>query len=240
MLPLALTALYADAQSTSPTASTVLSSTITALGTSAPVLQGTTAQGTFSENGETGNIVIKTSGQLVRYEVSLPSQQFISVFQGGQAYTVQNGQSRSIPAWIAKYHRALHMPLVSRLADASLSNAHLEYIGTEPVNATSAYHVRLWSSPIDSTPSDLEQRISEFHALVDAKTYLPAKFITYDLDPRAMENRSEVDVYLSDYRNVNGAMIPFRITSYSNGEMQSDIVLTSVATGVTQSPTDFQ
>jgi hypothetical protein len=193
------------------------------------VIQGTTAQGTITENGQSGSIVIKTMGQSVRYEVSLPNEQFVTVFANGRAVRTQDGKSHPLPQWSATYYRPWHMPLLSRMADIVSTGIQYQFVGTETVSGRPAWHIQIWSTPTDGSSADLTKTISEFHVFVDQATAHPVKLITYDFSPDAMENRTPVETYFSDYRNISGALIPFHMTRYASGSLQADIVLSSAA-----------
>ena len=230
---------WCQAQLIDPRAQQVALQSLATMQYQSQLLDGTLAHGTITQDGETGTIVVKTKGPAVRYEVSLPSKQFVTVFSNGSAKRTQAGKSHPLPTWVADWKRTNHLPARSRLADINLPNTRLEFIGVESISGRPTDHLRISAVPIDGTPPELLERVSEFHVFIDQAALVVVKTISYDFCPDAMENRTPVETFYSDYRMVNGVPLSFHQTHYVGGQVQSDIVFDSIQIGISNPASDF-
>jgi len=86
------------------------------------------------------------------------------------------------------------------------------------------------------------QQLSAMDFYMDSRTSLPA-VVTFNEHPDIDQGLNiPVQVMFSDYRNVNGAMIPFHIQRYVNNSLRLDIQLvsTSVNSGISDSQFSLQ
>jgi hypothetical protein len=221
-------------------APTIANQALTASGQGQALLQGTIASGATTENGVAGTVVIETEGAAVRYAFSLGGQQIVSIYTGGNGWRISNGIKRSLPVWITQFKRANHIAALSRLADALGANNVVKLVGVENVNGVPAYHLRISSISTDSTPPDLIDWLSEFHVYVDPTSWLVLKTTSFDFSPDGMNNRSQVDTYFFDFRDVQGIQLPFHITSYVMNHVFSDMKFDSIQLGMSLPDSDFQ
>jgi hypothetical protein len=200
------------------------------------------AEGTITWfDGSVSTIRLKTKGlDWLRTEVSAQGTDTVSVVRGGRGHTTSNGTRRNLPRWATAYQRALHIPAISRLRDFARNQMNVVYVGLESVNDQPAHHIRLFASPSDQTPPEIEEIISDFHLFIDARTLLVAKTLSYDFSPDVVENRTAVETYFEDYRAVGGLAIPHRITRSIYGQEQSRINLASVRLNVGLPDSEFQ
>jgi|ERR1700730_12052577 len=210
--------------------------------TSGVAVQDSLAMGTVSLwDGMSGSITLKTKGiGLVRSDFSINGNQTAVVANNGSGYVTQGGGKSNLPLWVTKYRRAGHSPVFSRMADYAQPNTNITYVGLETIAGASVHHIRISSLPTDGTPVAAEYLISEFHMFIDAASMLPVKTLSFDLSAGAMQNRVPIETYFSDYRSIQGILVPFRVTRYLRGQKQMDIVLTSVQLNVGLSSADFQ
>ena len=205
-------------------------------------IQDSQAEGTITlPGGRTGSIVLKSKGASLRHETTVDGDTTVSVVANGRGRTTHQGKQRKLPDWVTAYQRSLHIPALSRIVDAVRANSNLTYLGLEDVGGSPAHRIKLTSLP--SNPGDspeVEAIISEFQVFLDAKTLLPVKTITYDFAPDIIENRSTVETYYSDFRVVQGIVVPFRITRMVNAQKQMEIVLNNIRFNVGLSDVDFQ
>jgi hypothetical protein len=76
------------------------------------------------------------------------------------------------------------------------------------------------------TQADIE-KLSEFTLLIDKKTGLPAK-LQFSAHPEDDANVDiPVEVVYSDYREVDGVIVPFRIEKYMNGNLLLELTVNS-------------
>ena len=192
-------------------------------------------------DGTTGSMTIKSKGvDRLRHEISLGGRQFVYVLNGGRGYALRGGTRHGLPLWVTAYQRSEHIPPFSRLIDFLRPNMNVVYVGLEDVGGRQAHHIRLSALPTDGTPARIEELISEFHVFVDAQSMLVVKTQSFLFSPAAIENRSPVDTYYSEYRSVAGLLVPYRVTRYVSRQRESDITLTSVQLNVGLSDSEFQ
>jgi hypothetical protein len=210
--------------------------------TSGVAVQDSVATGTISLwDGTNGTITIKTKGLvLLHNDITINGNQTTTVTNGSSGYILKSGVKTAVPIWITKHKRPEHIPVFSRMADYAQPNTAITYVGQESIAGASVHHIRISSTPMDDTPPDLEDLISEFHVFVDATSMLPVKTLSFDLSPLAMQNRAPIETYFSDYRSVGGILVPFRRTRFLGGHMQMDVVLTAVQLNVGLPMSDFQ
>lgn len=204
--------------------------------------QDSVAQGTITfVNGTRATLRIEHKGSRdLRQDIVFPDHQVSYVTTGGQGYSVREGKKASLPLWVTQFHYPEHIPAISQMADFLLPNMNLTYMGEEKVNGLVAYHIMFTLVPTDGTPSEVAALISEFHVFVDGQTFLVTKTQSYIFSPDAIENRSLAEMYYSDYRSVNGLLVPFHVSRYISGEKYCDITFSSVAVNVGLTDSDFQ
>ena len=204
--------------------------------------QDSVAQGAITfVNGTSATLRIEHKGfRNLRQDVVFPDHQVSYVTKGGQGYSLREGKKSSLPLWVTQFHYPEHIPAISQMADFLLPNMNLTYVGVEKVYGLAAYHIMFTLVPTDGTPSEVVAQISEFHVFVDVQTFLVTKTQSYIFSPEAIENRSLAEMYYSDYRSINGLLVPFQVSRYISGEKYCDITFSSVTTDVGLTDTDFQ
>ena len=255
---LALACALALAQQTQPAhvdaqAVTAVSQSLSSMGisgytqgvpqtTAGVAIQDSVATGTVSLwDGTSGTITVKTKGlALLRTDMNINGTQTTTVTNNGSGYVVQAGTKSVLPVCVTHYRRCGTIPVLSRMADYTQPNTNLIYVGLETLNGSSVHHIQTTSVPTDGTPADVESLISEFHVFLNTTTQLPVKTLSFDQSPVAIQNRIPIETYYNNYQSVNGVLVPFHITRYHRGQVQMDIVLTSVQFNVGVSVTDFQ
>jgi hypothetical protein len=101
----------------------------------------------------------------------------------------------------------------SPLVDAESRGIQLELVGTEDVEGTNAYHIK-----VTRPDGDVE------HHYLDAEYYLPIKVTRVE---RAMGQETEVDITLGDYKEIDGMLFAFSI-EMSSGQGNMSLVLDDV------------
>ena len=225
-----------------PQALVILSQALASMTASSSAVLDTVAEGTVVwADGKAATITIKSKGSdRLRHEINSASERITYVINQGKGYGVHNGKKRELPPWVTAYRRPEHIPSFSRLADFVRPNMKVAYVGLEDIAGRPAHHIRLAALPTDDTPAEIEESISEFHVFVDAESMLLVKTLGFDFSPEAIENRSPVETYYSDYRPVAGLLIPHRITRYVAGQKDCEITLTSVLLNVGLADSEFE
>jgi hypothetical protein len=109
-------------------------------------------------------------------------------------------------------------------------------VGAETINLQSVNHISISRTPDDSSaPEAARAHLSRLDLYLDPSTSLPQS-LSFDIHP---DNDAGLDipviVQFSDYRSVNGSMVPFHIQRYlDNTALVLDIQLSSatINTGV--------
>jgi hypothetical protein len=220
----------------------VLAQAQAAMGAATAPVADTVAIGNVAYwDGRTGTVRIETKGiGRLRFETTLDGKTNTVVVSAGRGYSLEGATRRKLPVWVTQYLRVEHLPALSRIADYLQPNTKLAYLGVETVSGRAAHHIRISAAPTDNTPADIEDLISEFHVFVDCESLQVLKTITFDFSPEIIENRSQVETYYSDYRDIGGLLVPFRVTRYVSGQLFSETTFTSIATNVGVPDGDFQ
>ena len=206
-----------------------------------PVSQdfGTIAKGTVTDqDGNVSSLTIETLGTgKARHDLG---SDLTSVVNGGNGFLVMNGKRSKLPVWMTRFSRPEHLPSLSLMADYSDPNLQVQYIGLENVNGKPAHHLRLSMLPTDGLPVQLADLISEFHVFIDSASMLVVKTRTFDFSPYSPQNRTPVETFFSDYRQQDGALVPFHLVRYLVNQKDSETTFTSISLNASVPDSDFQ
>jgi len=186
-------------------------------------------------SGPSATIVSRSKGTKMRNDITRASgvQTFALGATGG--WSTQQGNRTTMPYAAFAYPRPEYVPALACIIDPSRPNMNVALVGVEQVGGKAAYHVKFNVSP--SANDDSESAISEFHIFLDQQSFIVLKAQNYVFDPKALPNRSKWETYYSDYRTINGALMPFQIENYLAGQKVANITFNSVQinTGVPDS-----
>jgi hypothetical protein len=87
--------------------------------------------------------------------------------------------------------------------------------------------------------TEREDLISETHVWIDQQG-LVVKARIFIFSPQILQNRSPVDLYYSDYRQMDGFLVPFHISREIAHHKDSEIVFDSIDVKAKLSEADFQ
>lgn len=205
-------------------------------------VQDSIAEGSIElYDGTRGIIVFKTSGlKHQRIEISYADQTILNLFDGQRGNCKRNKEKTPFPEWMSIYQGIGHIPLLSRINDYQKDDICLVNKGLETVEGSTCLHFEIYALPTNGTPEKVEYLISEYHIFIDLQTKLVFKTIGYDFSPDAVENRTPVETFYKDYRNVQGVLIPFKISRFIAGQKDSEITMTKVDLNVGVSASEFQ
>lgn len=119
-----------------------------------------------------------------------------------------------------------HIPALSILAGWMNASMRAEYLGLETLGSASVHHIRITPALPPETPKELE---SPCEIYVDAQSFLVAKLVYLVRRPENLRKTMPIEVTYSDYRNVAGIAIPFRVQYGQQGSVLSDYAVTSVS-----------
>ncbi len=244
LLIIFLTSLASSQTSASPqrdpNAITIIATSLAAMGLpSSPNLR-TLAQGTIIYANEPAEpIAIETVGT-DRIRDDLGTDGFAFVSNAGAGFVIEDGSRHKLPSWVTEYRRPEHLPALSLMTDYLDPNLQVQYLGLSNLNGSPAHHLRLSMGSGNGIDGQAEGLISEFHVYIDQASLLVVKIRTFDFSPETPTNRSPVDTIFSDYRQEEGALIPFHSVRYVNGQKYSELDLTSISLNANLPDSDFQ
>ncbi len=157
-----------------------------------------------------------------RAEVTIDGRiQFVSAISGTTGFRLRDGVRSDLPLWVTLYGRPDFVPAFSRLREWNEPGTNLEYLGREKVDGRVTHRIRLWASPRDGRPAQLEEWISEYEVFIDDETGLVAKTVGYIFSPEILENRSPVETYYGDWRMDGPIIAPHKVERWVSGQFDS-------------------
>jgi len=115
------------------------------------------------------------------------------------------------------------------------------YIGQETRNGKSVQHIAITQTSGFQFPAGAPSlaHLSQMDFFLDATTLVPAA-ATFNIHPDNDAGRDiPIEVQFSDYRNVNGAQIPFHVQKFLNNGLILDLQFSSAAVNTGLSATEF-
>lgn len=205
--------------------------------------QDSLATGTSTENAVATPVTLKSKGtQLFRADYSNPKGTTSYILNQGIA-VIENpdGTVTNLVTNNTFGERVLQVPLGSLLAEYQAALVDVIYSGVTQVNGSTVDTVTMdvLYTTSDSVSAAFYRSITSTIFYIDQKSGLLIK-VQY---PHCAENETNaidtIEVYFSDYRNINGVQVPFHQTTYDNGALDEDIVLESMSLNVGLPDSDF-
>lgn len=196
---------------------------------------------------ETGTVVLKATvlGD-ARIDLALPSGDRSEVYNLSAATPAGDWSGRDGTHHPIAYHNLLSEPawfspataISRRLASAGFVAS---YVGAETLDSQSVHHISITQPPqgLSSSDSALLTHLTQIDLYIDSTTFLPAA-LAFDIhtDDNALID-IPVEVRFSDYRQVNGAQVPFHIQKFFNNGLDLDLQLDSASLNTGVSSTTF-
>lgn len=245
-----LAILSVQAQSPVPAARdaqtvTLLTQCAAAMGSSDPLntFHGSAKMIPAHPNDAQSNLVLRSQGERqMRWDRNPAGGEPETIVTRGAEGTIKQGEKESRMApWQTAYSRAEHFPAVVCASELERPEMEITYAGLEDVGGAAAHHITITAAAKgESKRADAARRItSEFHIFLDPQSFRIVKTKRWAFSPEAMENRSTLEIYYSDYKQVDGVWMPFTLTYFLDGQKLHDIVFENVQVGVALSDADF-
>lgn len=226
-----------------PTAIALLQKSAAAMATSAPSDSSATGNITIVEGStnESGSITIQTRGTGETAEIiNLPEEQKSVIYSYGDAKEVDGTKSVNPPVELILVDQSADFPLPLLSAFLSDTDENFRYIGQEILNGKSVQHIQVWDSFASKPRMQKLASFSTRDIWIDAESELPVK-ISYLRQPgKGAVHVTRVEVFFSNYTNVNGVEYPFQISKSYNGLPWQTITIQSVAFNTGLADTQFQ
>jgi hypothetical protein len=189
------------------------------------------------------SVLIKTRGlEQFRLELGSAEQAEVFIVNKGRGWHQMQGRTLPMSRHTTAYFKADHLPALICGAGRLPQGMRFTYAGTEVVASRPVFHIKLDAIPQrkNEQADAIESLISEYHVFIDQDSFIVLKTSRYVFSPDAVENHSLWETLYSDYRAVDGAMMPFRIDNLVSGHQFSTTVFSKITTGVSLSDQEFQ
>jgi hypothetical protein len=162
------------------------------------------------------------------------------VCQGQGAILRPDGRVKALDLNNTFYEHVTYLPLLSVLADYDGGNVNLIYQGTADVQGQTEDVIEIdfvpdlspTGGPVFAAKSRTLFFVNQSTELID-KTQRATFF---EGDPL---NTFNEETYYTDYRSVNGVLVPFHQVVYIDGKVDTDLMFTSINFNVGLSDSDF-
>lgn len=196
-----------------------------------------------SDTTPSRQIVWKTKGRdLFRQVITQGENTTVSIVNHGHGSRTHKSVRANLPEHATAYFRPEYIPALSCTIDRGRTGMVAEYLGQEVVAGETADHIRFSMSPNGKNTriDDLEKIISEYHVFISTASHRVLATRTWIFSPEAVQNHSSWEAIFTDYRDVNGVLMPFHIENRLDGQKIRDIMLSVVREDASISDSDFQ
>jgi hypothetical protein len=253
LLPvLVLAVISAAARQSSPSATqapqrdaqavALLQQAIAAMATSTPADSSATGTVTVVEGSttQTGSIQILTLGTTQTSEtLNITNGQRSIIYSNGDALETNATQSSNPPLQLIVTDQCPDFPLPLLQALLTNSDEAIKYVATETLNGQSVQHIQVWNT-FNSQPNLQNLALAPFSTRdiwFSSSSGLPVKIAYARRAGGGSVPSIPVEIFFSNYTNVNGILYPFQVNKSLNGTPWATITISSVSfnTGLTAS-----
>ena len=230
-----------------PQAQTVAQASFMAMGGALPI--------PYQDSLATGTVTIYTSGTPVSYPITMKSKTLletrseVQMSNGTSVRIVNNGMGAIISPDGSVRHlysnntfceHVDHIPVVSLLSEFANGNVNLLYQGTAQVQGQSEDVIEIDFVPDLSLASgSLMASMSRTLFFVNQTTRLVDKTQRSTFYEGDQDDTVNEEVYFTDYRPVNGLLVPFHQQVFIDGQLDADLTLSTAAINVGLPDSDF-
>lgn len=223
-----------------PTAIALAQKSVAAMAISVPSDSSATGNITVVEGSTTqnGTVSIQTLGTGETSEtISLPSGQREVVYSYGFAKETNGTQSINPVVELMLTDQCTDFPLPILVAALNNTDEGFQYIGQETLNGASVQHVKIWNSFSSKPRMQGLASLTTKDIWFDATSSLPVKIAYLRQPGRGAVISTRMEVFFSNYTNVNGVQYPYQVNKSYNGTPWQTITIQSVSfnTGLTYS-----
>lgn len=241
-----LSAATSPAPTSDPQAVAVLSQALSAGGGVSPGTQSFSGAGSityyWAGNEVKGSVVVRGRGtDQFRLDASLPDGTRSWAVSGGEGTIKEmDGSKNTIHRYNALNCGALVNPLGRVAAMASEPGVQASYVGLEQVEGRPAHHVRLQPTlKTADDPAGDAVRLGRLDAFVDSTTFLVIKIQDVIHAEDKVKDTYSRELTFSDYRMVNGTLMPFAISERFGGQHTWSMQLDSISSNSVLTDADF-
>ncbi len=213
--------LVTVAPSYAQTADEIIAKNIAAKGGEAKLkaVQTLRQTGTITLQGQTAQLMtVAKRPNLSRQDISIMGTTITMAFDGTKAWMMNpmiGADPVEMPAEQAEMIKD-QADIDGPLLDYKAKGSTVELVGLEDANGRKAFHLRITRKGLP--PTDL---------FIDSQNYLDVKAVT------VVPGSGTMEVAFSDYRSIDGMMVPFTVKSSAAGMTLSELKLDRVEFNVT-------
>ena len=194
------------------------------------------ASGTVTEQGETDSFQIETQApNNLRVDISRSTGSTTLIINSGHG-AVQNADTSV--TWLNPTNTAAryndYVPAYSVCSQYGNTNVGVANNGTDVVNGSTANIVEM--TPPNDTTWNVQPPPTDVYVDQATNYVVKLKWTNYSEDATY---RQTVEVYYSEYQNISGIAVPFHQMTYVDGQLDSDLHITSFAFNVGVPSADF-
>lgn len=189
-----------------------------------------------------GSVTVRSRGtDQFRLDASLPDGTRSWAVSGGEGTIKEmNGSKSTIHRYNALNSGALTNPLARIAATASEPGVQVSYVALEQVEGRSAHHVRLQPTlKTADDPGGDALRLGKLDVFVDATTSLVIKVQDVIHAEDKVQDTYKRELIFSDYRMVNGTLMPFAVSERFGGQHTWSLQLDSISSNSILTDADF-
>jgi hypothetical protein len=183
-------------------------------------------------------ITMKSKGlRETRVELQMTKGTNVRIVNQGQGAILRpDGSVKSLYSNNTFHEHVNHIPLLSVLSEFANGNVNLLYKGTAKIQDESEDVIEIDFVP-DLTNGALFASMSATQFFVNQTTGLIDKVQRSTFYEGDQNNTFNEETYFSDYRAVGGMLVPFHVTAYVGGQMDTDLQFGAVTfnTGIPDS-----
>ena len=189
-------------------------------------IQDSQVAGTIQHSRPDGSlrmhVIIKSKGtKLLRYEVQTQNGTRLRILNRGRAVIhTPAGHVRQLSINNTLAERISHIPILSLLGDWADPAIEIQYVGPANNNGHSADVIALSYAPtVDPAGAALYRSFSRTQFYIDQSTRVLLKTEFKNFAENDSNSSQKVEITYTDYRLVNGVLVPFLQTTYTDGNL---------------------
>jgi len=190
-----------------------------------------------------GTILLKMTGpEMVRVETNVPDGTTVHIVNGIRMRRIHGAEDEAMPMHAALNHPFQYVPLLSGLRTITDPSIAVSFVGEETVDGKSVYHVRV-EKVYPQQPAEQGRLLSKLTGTdlyIEEGTFLPVMRVQELPSLIDAKNSLSIEFRYSDYRQIQGVMIPYKIGVYVNNQESAEIRFTSLVLNSGVNPLEFE
>jgi hypothetical protein len=179
---------------------------------------------------DTVGIRLESSGpRLYRSDVQDPTGTVTTILNGDGAAVTTASSAQLLPSYVAIAMRPIAFPFFGGFLSFLDNSYTVKYDGVETIAGQAAYRIEFVAPPGGSDPiSQLRSKVSQLTVWISVASAYPVQ-VTYRRISNNNPNASrQITQTFSDYRTVEGILVPFHQEEYASGHMILSLQLSTV------------